>query len=207
MKGKYLIALVFLISIAGASALEAYNINMTYIDGEFYLNSISIIQTNQIADGGGNYYFDIISLKNQTLSRSYFSIPKVIYDMFDPQTGGASDGWMINNNTNFILQAGYHDDAREIKIYDVYDFEMLSIDVSQFAKIKPGLPAAQPRQSVAERPVDLAAYKKPIYENVVFWIVIAAAMLAVMVIAFIMLPKRHEQPQEIKPVYPEYSEQ
>jgi hypothetical protein len=212
----FLIGLILAFSISAADAKlpeQGYDINITYTDGKFYFNSVIInpsIDIENLKELGGDYYAEIISQYNKSIEKIYFSIPgAIIYDTFDPHTGSSSGGGIIKpNDTDFIIQVPYYENAREIKIYDFYGFEMLSVPVSQLAKDLCGDGICQNYESAEKCPSDCAKpaigieteEAKPLTETIAetasnpwLWGVIGAILLVIFIVILIIRSNKPEQ--------------
>lgn len=135
--------LVFIIlsSLVNATISHYYEINLKYKNGDIILKSIQVkplIDQKDLQNIEGGYIAEVISFDNEVLNLTFFDIPTtIIYDNFDPETGEAIGGGVIElNETEVTIKFPYFENAKEINIYDNNITKKLTIDISDYAKNK-----------------------------------------------------------------------
>lgn len=136
MKKLILILVVVLFSsLALAEVHHYYEIKLSYVEGEITLQRISVIPSPKLlANSAGNYFVELVSLEGEMLEFDSFEFPlMVLVDETDPETGTIVQGGMLElNKTEMIVYLSYHENAREIGIYDENFNLKLTIPVSKF---------------------------------------------------------------------------
>jgi|SRR3989344_503687 len=132
-------SIILLSNLAYAQTNHYYEINLEYNRGEITLNSIQVnplLDENDLENIEGGYIAEVKSFDNEVLNLTFFDIPTtIIYDNFDPETGEAIGGGIIElNETEAIINVPYFKNAKEINIYDSEINKKLTIDVSDYAK-------------------------------------------------------------------------
>ena len=202
--------IILLIHSAGAFSY-AFEINLSYDRYLLNQSSVNVVPLTSKIENVGAYHAEIISIDNKTLNRTYFSIPELFVDSFDQETGEAYKGNLLRN-AEFTLQVPYYENAKEVKIYDFYDFEMLSIPVSQFSKNLCGDGVCQRYENAKECPSDCTkpavTEEKPLTEKIAetaqetasnpwFWAVVVGIVFVIFIIVLIAKSKRKQE----KPAY------
>ena len=212
---KAIILIIFLITLIStftSTNAQTYNLELSYNNGNINLLSLNIIIQDLKEETYGNYTSEIISFEDKSLYRNSFGIPLTfIFDIADPETGEITGGGVVSlNYTNFTLYLPYYENAKEIKIYDFYGVELLTIPVSQFSKDLCGDGTCQFYEDMKSCPADCVAVKeevkieeKPLTEKIAFYVeenktifVISAILLVILIILIILLLK--SKPKENK---------
>lgn len=133
--------IILLSNLAYAQTIHYYEINLKYNRGEITLNSIQVkpvIDEEDLENIEGGYIAEVKSFYDEVLNLTFFDIPTtIIYDNFDEETGEAIGGGIIElNETKAIINVPYFENAKEINIYDKEINKKLTIDVSDYAKVK-----------------------------------------------------------------------
>lgn len=119
------------------TANEIYVLDLNYDKGNINLIDVSVKQgyapDRRIQPEDG-YRCDVVSFSNTVLYSFKFEIPRILMTP-PPLPGEEPRGPIYLDNVNFTLLIPYFENGKSINIYDPSNFLVLSVDVSQFAKL------------------------------------------------------------------------
>ncbi len=127
-----LLILTLMLNIVLAEENKVYIIDLHYKDEVITVNDI-IIKTGYYPDRKlqpeKGYTLELISDDNFVLYSFKFEVPLKIYTDVIDENKEVRGGVIVLNETNFALILPYYDNAKEIKIYDNENKEMVSASV------------------------------------------------------------------------------
>ncbi len=138
MKNKIILILaaaIFLIGMASAEASKVYILNLNYDNGKITLKD-KIVKYGYSPDRKiqpeEGYRLEVVSLNSEILYFFNFEVPSRIYvDVTNPGTQELSGGIIKLDKTDFALVVPYFEEAKEIKIYDMNNNEILLINAQE----------------------------------------------------------------------------
>ena len=115
-----------------------YKVELNYNQEEISYDSLSVVVSNEdLAESFGSYNAEAIGPNGELLKSVNFDIPlEIFYDQTDPETGQIiGGGTIVLNETEVTLYIPYHENAKEINIYDSEIELKLTIPVEKFSKV------------------------------------------------------------------------
>ena len=146
MKAKinlWIIAFILLAAAAYAQT-EYFSLKLAKIDSNFTLKDVSVVPSNAgYINSSGVYRAESISFQNIALSSIDFGGAFLeSWEYINPKTGNIDSGGSFPSaNADYIVYLPYDKNAKEIKVYDIANQTMLTIDISDYsaAKMKDGI--------------------------------------------------------------------
>ena len=134
MKKLPIILIIFLATLALAQINHYYEIQLSYSFGNISYTTVNV-KPFETKNPEGNYYAQILSPTNSILQQISFGIPiSFHYDLVNPETGFIDGGGTVElNETDITLFLPYHENAKEIRIYNPNQTLELIIPVSSFS--------------------------------------------------------------------------
>jgi hypothetical protein len=194
MKSRNIATMIvmFLVLINFASAIDHfYKVELgAYANDTLFFNKISVIPSEgdlQEENIFGFNHVDLINTGGEVIDETFFKIPNVIfYDYFDEE-GYAIAGGETTIDVNFTLYVPYDGKVQVLEILDKYDIEMLSIDVSPYAKEIPA--EGEIPEELEEGIVPGEVEEKPI-GTILFPLIGSVLIVIVFVIVFLRKGKK-----------------
>lgn len=131
MKKKILliVMLILLLNIVLAEKKKVFIVDLNYEEGKIKLDDI-ITKTGYYPDRKlqpeEGYTLELISEEDTILYSFKFKVPLKIHTDVIDDNGEIKGGVIVLNETNFALIFPYYDDAKQIKVYDRWNKEVLS---------------------------------------------------------------------------------
>ena len=130
-----LITAIFLAGMVSAETNKVYILNLDYDNGKITLKD-KIVKYGYSPDRKiqpeEGYRAEVVSVNGDVLYFFNFEVPSKIYvDVTEPRTQELSGGIIKLDKTDFALIVPYFEEAKEIKIYDMNNNEILLIDARE----------------------------------------------------------------------------
>lgn len=137
---KIIILVLIVISMLGyASAIDfAYNVTLDNFNDTLTLGNIEVVAlvNEEITSGfGEDYRLEVISFDNLVLYTTFFDTHReIISEGINSKTGLFESELIIVDLEKINNLIPYYEEAREIRIINLYNNKVLFIDVSMFSK-------------------------------------------------------------------------
>lgn len=132
----YLILIIFLVALASAELEKQYQIEIINEQGVLKAGKIEVVPSLKeiYFDLSGEYKIELVSYTQEILEENYFDISLIEEIRTYGFDGEESYSVKELNKTNEVFILPYHENAKEINIYD-QDIELkLTIPVGKFSK-------------------------------------------------------------------------